>query len=82
MAIDPVRLVQQQQAVRQTEYLCPGCGRRTRDKEGRCVNCRKAGVGNIDWPRLSLGQLGELSKAIRCELKRRQDEIASAMGES
>lgn len=64
--------------VKRDEYSCPGCGRRTTDKTGRCIACRR-----LNTPRfvrsLTHDQLVELVKMCRSELQRRQIEIRSAL---
>lgn len=77
MAIDPV-VLQIQQRGPPMEYACPECGRRTRDKQGRCGPCRRA---IPDLARYATVQVVALGKACRQELERRQKVIADAFGD-
>ena len=84
MAIDPARLDRQRaaiQSVKDGEYECPGCGRRTRDREGRCASCRRVG-GAIDRARLSVEQIRRLQTACKSELQRRRDALDAALRET
>jgi hypothetical protein len=78
MAIDPNTLKHQRLAlVRPSEYPCPRCGRRTKDRAGVCRNCQAAKIPDIR--KLSSEHLVGLMAQIREELQRRQSEIAAAL---
>lgn len=81
MAIDPVRLVQQQHAVGRSETKCSICGGRTREAAGSHLRCRTA-VAGIRWEKLTTQQLAGVMEQARAELARRRDAILSALGES
>jgi hypothetical protein len=77
--IDPLRLVAQQEALRR-ETACATCGRRTTDRTGTCLSCRKLATG-IRWDRMTLGQLTGIMDRARKELHRRRDELTRAIGD-
>ena len=75
--IDPARHAMQIRLLRGAEYNCPGCGRRTRDTQGRCVRCRNARMP--DPATLTFEQIVALMDRCRAELKRRQEQITKAL---
>lgn len=81
MAIDPVRLVQQQRVVSRSETKCSICGGRTREAAGSHLRCRTA-VSGIRWEKLSTEQLAGVIGQARAELERRRAAISSALGDT
>lgn len=84
MAIDPAVLEQQRGTLRivggrPAEYSCPRCGTRTKDRSGICMRCQKAHLPDLS--KMPTQQIVGYIAACRAELKRRQDEIAAALGE-
>lgn len=81
--IDPqvkARQLQVVQAGVQTgDYKCPGCGKRTRDKTGRCVACQRVGAGTERLHRLTTPQLRVLMAQVRAEIQRRIVEAQAAL---
>lgn len=53
------------------ERPCPGCGRRTRDREERCGSCRRALAG-FRLHALDVEQLLRLKGAVQAEIERRK----------
>jgi predicted ATP-dependent serine protease len=85
MSIDPARLAQQRglRAVedRPTYYACPGCGSRTRSKEGRCSPCQAEGMG-LSLAHLTEAQLRTVALNARAELQRRRDALDAMIQET
>jgi hypothetical protein len=88
--IDPVKLKRQQSTVAvlsdhrysdggAPEVKCRRCAKRTRDQDGLCGRCRAP--GRLPNPKLLTTEvLTAHLAACRVELRRRQDEIAAALG--
>lgn len=55
-------------------YNCPGCGKRTRDRTGRCHACQHGAVGT-DLERLTHQQLVMLRQRVADEIERRRKEL-------
>jgi len=56
-------------------YDCPGCGRKTTDRLGRCSQCRRS----VRVERLTLEQLIALQRTVRVELERRRAAAEKAL---
>ena len=63
------------------EYTCPGCGKRTTDKEGSCSACRRVG-GAVQWERLTTKQITNYIALAKAELVRRRDELSKLLEEA
>lgn len=75
MSIDPVKHRRQLSLIHRGEYKCPGCGRRTRDTQGRCRTCRRTAPPYVG--RLNDDQLVALVQACKEEMQRRRNQLLS-----